>query len=250
VPANFTEISYDVTGDGVATIRMERPERLNGWGSVMSSEIVAALEDARDNDDVRVVVYTGSEKAFCAGGDATTIVEKYVDHDDAQYWAVEVALGHVRNVLPALKAFPKPIVGAINGITAGACLGAAMMCDIRIASDSARFGNIYMRRGTVPSMAPYYLPPSVGVGQTCRLIFVDPVIPAAEASRIGLVSRVVRDEELDREAHDIARRIAATPAPMLRLAKRALRMARETDYDTCRTFLAAAGVVVAHNVTV
>jgi enoyl-CoA hydratase/carnithine racemase len=246
VEPEYTEISYDVTDDGVATIRMERPERLNGWGSVMSAEIVAALDAAQASDDVRVVIYTGSEKAFCAGGDATTIVEKFVDHDDARYWAVEVALGHVRNVLPTLKAFDKPIVAAINGITAGACLGAAMMCDIRIASDSARFGNIYMRRGTVPSMAPYYLPPSVGLGQTCRLIFGDEVIPAAEAARIGLVSRVVRDHELDGAALDLARRIAATPVDLLRLTKRALRMSREADYDTCRSFVAAAGLVANH----
>lgn len=246
----FTEISYDVTDDGIATIRMQRPERLNGWGSVMSGEIITALEDAHDNNDIRVVIWTGSEKAFCAGGDATTIVEKFVDHDDAQYWAVEVALGHVRNVLPTLKAYDKPIVAAINGITAGACLGAAMMCDIRIASESARFGNIYMRRGTVPSMAPYYLPPTVGLGQTCRLIFADEVIPATEAARIGLVSRVVADEDLDREAHDLARRVAATPAHLLRLTKRALRMAREADYDTCRSFLAAAGLVANHNLAI
>jgi 2-(1,2-epoxy-1,2-dihydrophenyl)acetyl-CoA isomerase len=243
VRPKFTEISYTVTDDGIATIRMQRPERLNGWGSVMSGEIVAAFDDARASDDVRVVILTGSEKAFCAGGDATTIVSGFVDHADAQHWAVEVALGHVRNVLPTLKKFDKLVVGAINGITAGACLAAALMCDVRIASESARFGNIYMRRGTVPSMAPYYLPPVVGLGQTCRLIFTDPVIGAHEAARVGMVSRVVADDDLDREALDLARRIAAKPAHLLRLTKRALRMAREADYDTCRSFVATAGLV-------
>jgi 2-(1,2-epoxy-1,2-dihydrophenyl)acetyl-CoA isomerase len=195
------------------------------------------------------VILTGSEKAFCAGGDATSIVEKFVDADDALHWAVEVALGHVRNVLPVLKEFDKPVIGAINGITAGACLGAALMCDIRIASESARFGNIYMRRGTVPSMAPYYLPPVVGVGQTCRLIFADEVISATEAARIGLVAGVVGDDELDDAAMSLARRIAAQPLHRLRMAKRAIRMAREADYQTSRSFVAAAGPLFHHDAT-
>lgn len=239
--SEYTEISCTVTDGGVATITMLRPERLNGWGPVMSAEIVAALDDARADDDVRAVIFTGSGNAFCAGGDATTIIEKFVDHEDAETWTVEVALGHVRNVLPTLKAFDKPVVAAVNGITAGAGLAAALMCDIRIAGAAARFGNIYMRRGTVPSMAPYYLPPVVGLGQTCRLIFADPVIPAAEAARVGLVERVVADEDLGAAALDLATRIAARPAAAVRVAKRALRMARETDYETCRGFLAATG---------
>lgn len=229
----YTEISY-VKRDRVATIRMERPDRLNGWSATMSTEIVTALRSARADDDVRVVIITGTGRGFCAGGDATSIVDRFIDDDSAPRWAVEVALGHVPNVLPTLRTFDKPIIAAVNGVAAGAGFATTLMSDIRIAGTSARFVNVYMRRGTVPSMAPYYLPWIVGLSQACRLIFADLMIDAAEALRIGLVSEVVPDEDLAEEAYRLAERIAANPLPALRRSKRCLMQAREVSYATSR----------------
>jgi enoyl-CoA hydratase/carnithine racemase len=243
VKQQLREISVTKQGH-VTTIRMECPERLNGWSPTMTAEIVDAFADAQHDESVRVVIFTGSGPAFCAGGDATTIVERYVDHHDARRWAVEVALGHVKNVIPAVKEFDKPIIAAINGVTAGAGFGVAMMCDIRLAARSARLGNIYMRRGTVPSVAPYYLTRVVGLSQACRLIFADPVIDATEAERIGLVNRTVADEELEKAATELALRIAANPPETLRLAKRSLLLARDVDYRTFRHFSAAARLLL------
>jgi 2-(1,2-epoxy-1,2-dihydrophenyl)acetyl-CoA isomerase len=233
MPGGYTEISY-VKLDHVATIRMERPERLNGWSATMSAEIVQALHGAQADDDVRVVIITGTGRGFCAGGDATTIVDRFIEDDSAPRWAVEVALGHVPNVLPTLRTFDKPVIAAVNGVAAGAGFASTLMSDIRIAGASARFVNVYMRRGTVPSMAPYYLPWIVGLSQACRLIFADMMIDAAEALRIGLVSAVVPDEDLTPEARRLAARIAANPLPALRRSKRCLMQAREVSYATSR----------------
>jgi len=233
MPDGYTEISY-VRRDRVATIRMERPDRLNGWSPTMSSEIIHALHTARADDDVRVVIITGTGRGFCAGGDATSIVDRFIDDDSAPRWAVEVALGHVPNVLPTLRTFDKPVIAAVNGVAAGAGFATTLMSDIRIAATSARFVNVYMRRGTVPSMAPYYLPWIVGLSQACRLIFADLMIDAAEARRIGLVSAVVPDEDLAEEAYRLAVRIAANPLSALRRSKRCLMQAREVSYATSR----------------
>jgi 2-(1,2-epoxy-1,2-dihydrophenyl)acetyl-CoA isomerase len=233
MPDGYTEISY-VIRDHVATIRMERPERLNGWSPTMSTEIVHALHEARADDDVRVLIITGTGRGFCAGGDATTIVDRFIDDGSAPRWAVEVALGHVPNVLPTLRTFDKPIIAAVNGVAAGAGFASTLMSDIRIAGTSARFVNVYMRRGTVPSMAPYYLPWIVGLSQACRLIFADLMIDATEAHRIGLVSAVVPDENLAEEAFRLAARIAANPLSALRRSKRCLVQAREVSYATSR----------------
>jgi 2-(1,2-epoxy-1,2-dihydrophenyl)acetyl-CoA isomerase len=229
----YTEISY-VIRDHVARIRMERPERLNGWSATMSTEIVHALREAQADDDVRVLILTGTGRGFCAGGDATTIVDRFIDDHSAPRWAVEVALGHVPNVLPTLRTFDKPVIAAVNGVAAGAGFASTLMSDIRIAGASARFVNVYMRRGTVPSMAPYYLPWIVGLSQACRLIFADLMIDATEAHRIGLVSAVVPDENLAAEAHRLAVRIAANPLSALRRSKRCLVQAREVSYATSR----------------
>jgi 2-(1,2-epoxy-1,2-dihydrophenyl)acetyl-CoA isomerase len=244
MPDMFTEISYSLR-DHVATIRMERPERLNGWSATMSTEIVRALTEAKADDDVRVAILTGSGKAYCAGGDATTIVDRFIDDQAAPTWSVEVAMGHVPNVLPTLRGFDKPVIAAVNGIAAGAGFASTLMSDIRIAGASARFVNVYMRRGTVPSMAPYYLPWIVGLSQACRLILADKMIDAAEAHRIGLVGKLVSDEDLPEAAHDLAVRIAANPLPALRRAKRCLMHAREVSYATSRELglMANLGVV-------
>ena len=113
----YTEISY-VIRNHVATIRMERPDRLNGWSATMSTEIVHALREAQADDDVRVLILTGTGRGFCAGGDATTIVDRFIDDHSAPRWAVEVALGHVPNVLPTLRTFDKPVIAAVNGVAA------------------------------------------------------------------------------------------------------------------------------------
>lgn len=243
----YEDIIYSKEGH-IATIRMNRPERLNGWSSQMQMEIVSAIDDAWEDEGSRVLIFTGTGRAFCAGGEATTLVQRYVDAGDAKRKARDAALGNIRGVLQALKPFDKPTIAAVNGIAAGAGFALTLMCDIRIASEKARFGNIYMRRGTVPSMAPYYLPKVVGLGKACRLIFADEIIDASESERIGLVSRVVVPEELDKAATEMASRIAKGPPVAMRLAKRAIYKSFDVDFDTLRQFNVLAGML-AMNIT-
>lgn len=238
----FNEISY-TKADHVAIIRMEAPERLNGWSATMVSEIVECLLDVEADDETRVMILTGTGKGFCAGGDAKSIVGRYIDTQDGPRWAIDAALGQVVNVMPVLRKLDKPVIAAVNGVAAGAGFAVTLMSDIRVASHSARFVNVYMRRGTVPSMAPYYLPWVVGLSQACRLIFCDRVIDAFEAERIGLVNELVQDDQLMDTATDLAQRIAKNPLPALRRAKRCLMRAREGNFGVTRELALMANLV-------
>jgi 2-(1,2-epoxy-1,2-dihydrophenyl)acetyl-CoA isomerase len=245
----YEEIVFSEPRPGVAVIRMNRPEDMNPWTRTMSAELVHAMDRSRHADHIGAIVFTGTGRAFCAGGEATTILPTYIDSEDALKWARDAALLNIRNVLQVLKDFDKPMIAAVNGVAAGAAFGMVAMCDIRIASEAGRFGNIYMRRGTVPSMAPYFLPQVIGLSRACRLIFADEVIGAREAERIGLVSRVVSAEELPGVTLSLAERIAAQPIAKLRLVKHLIRAGQDTDYHTLRRLGALSAVVSATTVS-
>jgi 2-(1,2-epoxy-1,2-dihydrophenyl)acetyl-CoA isomerase len=230
----YQEIVFTEPRPGVAVVRMNRPSTYNAWGGGMGDELVAAMDRVTADERVHVLVFTGTGRAFSAGGEANTILPTYIDSSNALEWAREAALLNLRNTLQVLKDFDKPTIAAVNGVAAGAAFGMTLICDIRIASEQARFGNIYMRRGTVPSMAPYYLPQVVGLNHACRLIFGDEVIGAREAERIGLVTRVVPARDLATSVLDLAERIAAQPLPALRLVKRLLRTGQAVDEHTLR----------------
>ena len=214
-------LSYGVR-DHVATLRLNRPEAMNALSPEMQDGLLAALEEVRRDDDVRVVVITGEGRAFCAGGDVKTMLAR------GEAERAEGALGRVRSLeapgrrIPVMvKTLAKPVIAAVNGMAAGWGCDLALACDIRIAAESARFTEAFVKRGLVPDGgATWLLPRIAGLERACELIFTGKVIDTREAQAIGLVGRVVPDAELLDTAYETAGQIAANAPLAVQLAKR------------------------------
>jgi len=206
--------------DRVATVTLNRPERMNAFGGRMRQEITDALEEVARDPEVRVVVITGAGKAFCTGGD----INEFATGETKALERVASSERHAmcRAVL-AINAMEKPVIASVNGVAAGGGCNLALACDLRVASDRARFGPVFTRRGVHPDWGGiYFLPRLVGYAKAAELIFSAEVIDAQEAFRIGLVNRVVPHEDLGRATRELACRIAGNaPIPMA-FAKRGL----------------------------
>lgn len=221
---DFTQIHYAVA-DGIATITLARPDKLNAFTAVMMAELIAAF-DATDADDaVRAVIVTGDGRAFCAGADlgAGAATFDYATRGEGgpvrpdgttDYAHDAVRDGGGRVTLRIFESL-KPVIAAVNGAAVG--VGATMLLpmDIRIAADTARFGFVFARRGIVPEAASsWFLPRIVGIAQALEWCFSGRVFGADEALAGRLVSRVVPAADLLAEATRIAREIADNAAPV------------------------------------
>jgi enoyl-CoA hydratase/carnithine racemase len=211
---------YEVK-DGVATLTLNRPDRLNALGGTLRDDLHNAITRSSADPDVRVMIITGSGKGFCAGGDVKAMNEAKEGRRERPLLE-KIAPGRDRTLL-AMRAAPQPIIAAINGAAAGAGMNLALGCDIRIASTAAKFSQAFVKRGLHPDWGgTYFLPRVVGMARAAEMIFTGEVVDAAEALRLGLVSRVVAPEELLPVVGELARRIAAGPPVAIRLAKHSL----------------------------
>ncbi|PYM73180.1 MAG: hypothetical protein DME10_10780 [Candidatus Rokuibacteriota bacterium] len=211
---------YEVK-DRVATLTLNRPERLNALGGTLRDDLFDAVTRASADPEVRVMVITGAGKGFCAGGDVKAMSEAKAGARERPL-IEKIAPGRDRTLL-AMREAPQPIIAAVNGAAAGAGMNLALGCDLRIASTEARFAQAFVKRGLHPDWGgTYFLPRVVGMAKACEMIFTGDLIDAAEALRLGLVSQVVPPEELLPTAHELARRIAAGPPVAIRLAKQSL----------------------------
>jgi enoyl-CoA hydratase/carnithine racemase len=211
---------YEVK-DGIAILTLNRPDRLNALGGTLREDLHDAITRASADADVRVMILTGAGKGFCAGGDVKAMNESRESGRD-QSLVDKIAPSRDRTLL-AMRDAPQPIIAAVNGAAAGAGMNLALGCDIRIASTAAKFSQAFVKRGLHPDWGgTYFLPRVVGVAKAAELIFTGDVIDAAEALRLGVISRVVAPEELMPAAQELARKIAAGPPIAIRLAKRAL----------------------------
>lgn len=234
-PAVGSRVLVDVEG-AVGTITFHRPEKLNAFAGSMRDEIAEAFERLGEDDEVRSVIVTGAGRAFSAGADVT-----YLTHL-IETGAIDEARTLVeagRRVVMAIRRMPKPVIAAINGPAAGGGANLALACDLRIAAESASIGQTFNRIGLHPDWGgTYHVPRLVGPARAAELFFLAEMVPAAEAERIGLVNRVVPDDELMPAAREWAERLAAKPTLSLRLAKRAIQMSLASsveemlDYET------------------
>jgi enoyl-CoA hydratase/carnithine racemase len=219
----FGEIRYDVA-EGVATVTLHRPEKLNAVTSTMLEELCDAFDRADADDAVRAVIVTGSGRAFCAGADlsggartfdaaARGRAERAEEHEDGG--------GRVTLRIFDLK---KPVIAAINGPAAGFGVTLTLPMDVRIASSAARLGFVFARRGVVPeACSTWFLPRLVGIAQAAEWVYTGRVFDAEEARAGGLVSRVVAPEALLPAARALAREIADnTSAVSVALARQML----------------------------
>jgi 2-(1,2-epoxy-1,2-dihydrophenyl)acetyl-CoA isomerase len=214
--------------DRIATLTLNRPERLNALGDSLREDLHDALLRSAEDDAVRVLVITGAGRGFCSGGDVKAMSER--DRAGAGSPLKEkVAPQRDRTVL-AMRDCPKPIIAAVNGAAAGAGMNLALACDMRIASTAAKFAQAFVKRGLHPDWGgSYFLPRVVGTAKACELIFTGETIDAAEALRLGIVNAVVEPEALMPMAYELAGKFASGPPFALRLAKRSIYHNLEVD---------------------
>lgn len=203
--------------EGVVTITMNRPERKNAANATMWNELENAFGSVLVTPGDRVVVLTGAEGNFCSGADVSG------EADDGerphQLWQMD----HIADVATALKRIPVPTIAKVRGVAVGAGLNMALLCDMSVASDNARFSEIFARRGlTIDFGGSWILPRRIGLHRAKELALLADIIDAAEADRVGLVNRVVPDAELDAFVDDWASRLAAGPPIALAQTKKLL----------------------------
>ena len=215
--------------DRVATLTLNRPDRLNALGDTLRPDLLDAILKCGADDGVGAIVITGAGRGFCSGGDVKSMSER--DQAGQMASTLDEQLAPVRDrCVLAMRDCPKPIIAAVNGAAAGAGMNLALACDIRIASSTAKFNQAFVKRGIPPDWGgSWLLPRAVGTAKACELIFTGDTIDAAEALRLGIVNSVVAPEALMAEAHKLAARIAAGPPVALRLSKRAIYRNLETD---------------------
>jgi 2-(1,2-epoxy-1,2-dihydrophenyl)acetyl-CoA isomerase len=206
--------------EGIGTLTLNRPDKLNAFAGTMRKELADALVELEKDPTVRVVVITGAGRGFCAGADVGYMA-KLVEERDTIAMAALVEAG--RRVVMTMRESAKPVIGSINGVAAGGGANLALACDLRIASDRARLGQTFNRIGLHPDWGgSYFLPRLVGPAKALELFWTAEIIDAEECLRLGLFNRVVPHDRLEEETLAMARTLAAKPALALALEKRAV----------------------------
>lgn len=216
------DVTFEKRSDGVAIVTLNRPDSLNAMGGELMPLLVAHLAECALDTTVRCVVLTGAGRAFCAGGDVKDMAAARdvlgsggAPASPAATFAhaVEKLRAAQRGTSYALHVMPKPTLAMVNGAAVGAGLSLALACDLRIASDQARFGTVFRNVGFSGDFGgSWFLPRLVGLEKARELYFTGAIIDAAEAQRIGMVSRVVPHAQLAEETLAFAAQLASGPA--------------------------------------
>lgn len=229
---SYETIKYDRSG-GIATVTFNRPDKLNALNDTMQDELMAIFEEVARDDSVRVLVFTGEGRAFSAGAD---IGQRFLEPiEKSKKGEVNLALMHTftRVGVAALKRIEKPILAMINGAAVGFGCTLSLVCDIRIASQAARFGLGFVRLGVTPEFgSTYFLPRLVGLGNALELLFTGKIISAEEAKEMGMVNHVVPPEELEKVTYEMAETIAKAPPFSIRMIKRGIYQGIDADLES------------------
>ena len=207
--------------DGVATVRLDRPERLNALTFESYAELRDAFVELGSRDSVRAVVVTGTGRAFCSGGDVQDIIGALMDVDESALFAfTRMTCDLIENI----RRLEKPVVAALNGTTCGAGAVIAAACDVRVASETAKIAFLFTKVGLsgADMGAAWLLPRIVGLGHASELLMLGDFISASRAYEIGLYNKVVAPEALAEEAGRWARKLADGPGYGLAVTKRML----------------------------
>jgi 2-(1,2-epoxy-1,2-dihydrophenyl)acetyl-CoA isomerase len=207
---DYQDIRYEVR-NGVGWLRLNRPDKLNALTTRLAQETLDVLAAAREDEGVRCLVITGEGRGFSAGQDLTEFTGATGRGDTVLDVAEHLRSGYNR-MITSIVEFPMPVVAGVNGVAAGAGLSLALACDVRIASDAARFLQAFVKIGLVPdSGSNWLLPRVVGFARALELSITGDTVDAAEALRIGLVHRVVAADEFEGAVAEYAERMARAP---------------------------------------
>lgn len=223
--------------ENIATLTLNRPEQLNTYTPAMLVELGDAIREIARDNEVRALIVTGAGRAFCAGADLkeSQAAKASMTH---QATMIRETMHRIPSALRGLRA---PVIAAVNGPAMGAGCDLALMADIRIASEAARFGEAFVKVGVTPGSGGAWLMPRViGLSRACELLFTGDIIDAREAERIGLVSRVVPADQLLAEARALAKRIAANPPLAVSYIKQAIYGGQDTPLESALQFAALA----------
>jgi 2-(1,2-epoxy-1,2-dihydrophenyl)acetyl-CoA isomerase len=216
----------------IATLTMNRPEKLNAYSEVMVHEMIAALADARDDDQVRAVILTGAGRGFCSGGDISSDFQYPSRYRDHRMEAMLEMRENMHQLVTFLRRFDKPTIAAINGPAVAGGLTLALCCDFRIAAESARLGDTSLKFALVPDEGGAYLfPRYMGLQNALKMSLFSEVYPAARAKELGLVTEVVADADLMPTAREWAERLADGPPIAIRVTKRMMYKQQTMDLE-------------------
>lgn len=204
----------------VVTLRLNRPQKLNALNPEMARELVQAILRASDNKDVRAVVVTGAGRAFCAGGDLDLLRDVRKRNASRELEGLLVA---GKELCMAISTMTKPVIAAVNGPAAGGGMNIALACDMRIASDQAKFAESFANIGLYPDFGgTYFLPRIVGLALAAELFYTAETLSAEDALRLGIVNRVFPAAQFEEEVRKLTESLAAAPPIAFRDVKRTI----------------------------
>ena len=215
--------------DQIAVVTLNRPEKLNAIDHALHQEIMQVCKELREDDEVRVVIWTGEGRGFCSGADLTSDRSEQPlgrqERLDEYGWVGRQAMNLYRGL-------DKPSIAAVNGVAAGAGMALALACDMRVGSANTRFKTSFVERSLSPdSGLSYFLPRIVGASRAFDLVFTSRMVEADEAYRLGLLDRMTTAESLLDEAKELARQIAFWPPVAMQMAKRVLQHSQDSSLE-------------------
>jgi 2-(1,2-epoxy-1,2-dihydrophenyl)acetyl-CoA isomerase len=241
---SFEQILY-AKQDGISTITLNRPAKLNAYSEVMVHEMLEAFADARDDDEVRAVIVTGAGKGFCSGGDISRDFQYPARYRGHRLESMLEMRENMQQLVRFLRRFDKPVIAAINGAAVAGGLTLALCCDFRIAAESARLGDTSLKFALIPDEGGAYLfPRYMGLEKALKMSLFSEVYPARQAKDLGLVTEVVPDAELMTTARQWAERLAQGPPLAIRITKRMMYKQQSMDLDNALEDAALSTVAV------
>jgi 2-(1,2-epoxy-1,2-dihydrophenyl)acetyl-CoA isomerase len=223
---------FETIGDGIARIRINRPERLGAYTPQMCAEILAAVREVRLDDGIRVLVLSGTGRGFCTGGDVSPDAG-FTEDLTKQVGRARELREDSHAVITALHKLDKPVVCAVNGLAVNGGLAFALACDIRIVAESARLGDTSGRAGLLPDEGGAWLfPRTMGYDKAFRMVAMSELYDATTALALGLATEVVADEELESRTVELAQRLADAAPLALRAVKMMMRRGMESTLDS------------------
>ena len=228
---NYENLLYDIDRDAhIATITLNRPERLNAISRPTMAEILDVCDAIQSDDDVWVAIWTGAGRGFCSGADVSGSPAAEAEEQplnrilDEESW--------ISRQGKALYAIDKPMIAAVNGVAAGAGFSLALCCDVRVGTPASRFLTVYQQRSLPPEGGmSFLLSRIVGLGRAMDLSLTSRAVDADEAYRIGLLDRLVQSDELLPAARELAAQMCALPPAAVRVSKRAIRRGLEASFE-------------------